>query len=108
MNTMLRRIRLFVCAALLVGCISPQNTRLPTLRPSPNIAAERQSYVYHNPLPDNEAGPPAIDLPRGFDRPRSQPTQVKERSDITDSIIGTSGGSSNNPSASRYPASVNP
>jgi hypothetical protein len=106
MTTTVRRIRLFICAALLVGCISPQNTRLPTLRPS-SVAAERQSYVYHNPLPDNEVGQ-AIDLPRGFDRQRSEPTRVQERSAITDSIVGGSGGgASNNPSASKYPGSVN-
>ena len=106
MNTTLRRIRLFVCASLLVGCISPQNTRFPTLRPS-NVAAERQSYVYHNPLPDNEVGQ-AIDLPRGFDKQRAEPTRVQQRSEITNEILkGSGGGTSNNPSASKYPGSVN-
>ena len=106
MNTTVRRIRLFVCTSILVGCISPQNTQLPSLRPS-NVAADRQSYVYHNPLPDNDVGQP-IDLPRGFDVQRSVPRRTLERDKITDSIVGTSGGgTSNNPSASKYPASVN-
>ena len=107
MNAMLRRAGFLGCAALMAGCISPQNTRLPTLRPS-SAAAERQSYVYHNPLPDREVGPP-IDLPRGFDRQRSEPRRTLERESITNSIIGTGGGgSSNNPSASKYPSSVDP
>ena len=108
MHKIMRGIRFLGCAALMAGCISPQYTRLPTLRPSSAVAAERESYVYHNPLPDREAGP-AIDLPRGFERQRSEPTRVQERSSITDSIVGASGGGgSNNPSASKYPGSVVP
>jgi hypothetical protein len=107
MNALMRRIRFIGCAALCAGCISPQYTRLPSLRPS-STAAERNSYVYHDPLPDREAGP-AIERPRGFERQRSEPTRTLERSEITDSILGTSGGGgSNNPSASKYPGSVNP
>lgn len=102
MNAIVGRICCLGCAALFVGCISRENTRLPTLRPSPT-----ESYVYHNPLPDREAGQ-AVDLPRGFDRQRSEPTRTQERRTITDSIVGASGGgSSNNPSASKYPGSVN-
>ena len=105
MNAIMRRIRFVGCAALMAGCISPQNTRLPTLRPS---SAERESYVYHDPLPDREAGP-AIDRPRGFERQRSEPRRTLERDEITSRIVGTNGGgSSNNPSASRYPSSVDP
>jgi hypothetical protein len=94
-----------VCASLLIGGSSCQNTQLPSLRPS-NVAADRQGYVYHNPLPDNDVGQP-IDLPRGFDVQRSVPRRTLERDKITDSIVGTSGGgASNNPSASNYPDSV--
>ena len=108
MNTILRRIRFLGCAALMAGCISSQYTRLPTLRPSSAVGAERESLVYHDPLPDREAGPP-IDRPRGFERQRSEPRRTIERDEITSRIIGTGGGgSSNNPSASKYPSSVDP
>ena len=107
MNAIMRRIRFLGCAALVAGCITSQNTRLPTLRPSPP-SDERASYVYHNPLPDQEAGPP-VDLPRGFERQRSEPVRSQERRSITDSIVqNNGGGSSNDPSASKYPSTVEP
>jgi len=100
MNAITRRIGCLGCAALFVGCISPQYTKLPSLRPEP------QDYAYHNPLPDREAGP-AIDLPRGFDRQRSEPTRTLERAAKTDLILQkNSGTSSTNTSASKYPGSV--
>lgn len=101
MDAITRRIWCLGCAALLAGCISPQYTKLPSLRPEP------QDYTYHNPLPDREAGA-AIDLPRGYDRQRSEPTRTLERAAITDEILKRNGGgSSSNPSASKYPGSVN-
>jgi|GEM_PF-7070863 len=101
MNAITRRICGLGCAALFTGCLSPKYTQLPTLQPQP------QDYTYHNPLPDREAGP-AFDLPRGFDRERSVPTRTLERAAKTDIILQQNGGgSSNNPSASKYPASVN-
>ena len=108
MNAIMRRIRFLGCAALMTGCISSQYTRLPTLRPSAAVVAERESFTYHDPLPDRDAGP-AIDLPRGFERQRAEPRRTLERDSITNGIIGTGGGgSSNNPSASKYPSSVDP
>jgi hypothetical protein len=107
MNAIVRSLGWLGCTVLLAGCISPQYTRLPTLRPSPADAG-RDAYVYHNPLADREAGP-AFDLPRGFERQRAEPRRTIERDSITSQIIGTSGGgSSNNPSASKYPSSVDP
>jgi len=104
MNTIIRRIRFLACAALVTGCITSQNTRLPTLRPTSPVG----EYAYHDPFPDREAGP-AIDRPRGFERQRSEPQRTLERRSITDSIVGASGGGgSNNPSASKYPSSVDP
>ena len=101
MNAITRRICCLGCAALLGGCISPKYTQLPTLRPQP------QDFTYHNPLPDREAGA-QIDLPRGYDRQRSEPTRTLERAKITDEIIKRDGGpSGSNPSASKYPGSVN-
>ncbi|HEY2252359.1 MAG TPA: hypothetical protein VGH74_14900 [Planctomycetaceae bacterium] len=101
MNAITRRICCLGFAALLAGCISPQYTKLPTLRPQP------QDFTYHNPLPDREAGA-AIDLPRGFDRQRSEPTRTLQRAEITNEIVKQNGGgSTTNPSASKYPGSVN-
>ena len=108
MNGISSRIRLLAGAALLLGCVNQQNTRLPRLGyGDPNV--ERQSYVYHNPLPERESSK-SVEVPRGFEFQRAEPLRVQERKDITDSITGASatmpGGMS--PSASRYPDSVNP
>jgi hypothetical protein len=104
MNNLIRRIRFLACAAVLAGCITSQNTQLPTLRPTSRVG----EYVYHDPFPDRDAGP-AVDRPRGFERARSVPQRTLERRAITDDIVGSSGGgSSNNPSASKYPSSVDP
>ena len=108
MKGLMVRIRLAGCAALLAGCVSPQNTRLPTLGYG-DPRAERQSYVYHNPLPERESGP-AIERPRGFEFQRAEPRRTLERDSITQGIVGAGGNfdSSVNPSASKYPNSVNP
>lgn len=107
MNGVWLGIRLAGCAVLLAGCVSPKYTRFPTLRPSDPVA-ERQSFTYHNPLPDAYSGA-NVERPRGFERPRAEPQAANERDAITNGILGTSGGgTSNNPSASRYPATVNP
>ena len=104
MNGIMRKIRLAACALLLVGC---RNTQLPSFATS-NVNAERQSFAYHDPSPDQEAGP-WVERPRGFERARAVPRRVLERDTITNEIMRTDGaGSNNNPSASRYPASVNP
>src|SRR5579872_2451630 len=107
MKGVLSGIRLAGCAALLAGCITPQNTRLPTLGYG-DPRAERQSYTYANPLPDRESGP-AIERPRGFEFQRAEPVRSQERSAITKDILGTGGAApALNPSASKYPDSVSP
>jgi hypothetical protein len=105
MKSVMKRIGVAGCAVLLAGCISPQNTRFPTLGWNPNSQAERQSYTYHNPLPDPNLAK-EIERPRGFENQRAEPQLSKERRAITDDIVG--GGASSNPSASRYPASISP
>lgn len=62
---------------LIAGCVSPQNTRLPSLSYG-DPRAERQSYAIHNPLPEREA-PFAGALPPGFDIQRSEATRTRER-----------------------------
>jgi hypothetical protein len=105
MNGVTLRIRLVGCAALLAGCISPQNTRLPTLGYNRDTRAERSSYNYLNPLPDQYIGTP-FEQTRGFDLQRAQPRRALENAATTEEITG--GGAVSSPSASRYPASVNP
>ncbi len=105
MNGVMLRIRLVGCAALLAGCISPQNTRLPTLGYNRDTRAERESYNYLNPLADQSVGMP-IDQTRGFDLQRAQPRRALENAATTEVITG--GGAISSPSASRYPGSVNP
>lgn len=99
-----RKIRLAGCALILVGC---RNVQYPSLAPS-QINAERQSFAYHDPTPDTDAGP-WVERPRGFERPRAVPRRVLEKEEITEELIRNNGGAANsNPSASRYPNSVNP
>ena len=79
MNGVMLRIRLVGCAALLAGCVSPQNTRLPTLGYNRDTRAERESYNYLNPLADQSVGMP-IDQTRGFDLQRAQPRRALDTS----------------------------
>jgi hypothetical protein len=108
MNGVRLRIRLVGCAVLLAlllaGCISPQNTRLPTLGYR-DPRAERNSE-YLNPLPDS-TGAMIYEQPRGFEYPRAQPRRAQDNSATTDSITGN-GGAVSSPAASRYPQSINP
>lgn len=107
MNGILRNALLAGCTVFLAGCLSPKYTRLPTLRPS-DVESERQALTYHDPNPDRDMGPP-IDRPRGFDRPRAEPRRILEHQAITNQILRDGGEETdNNPSASRYPGSVNP
>jgi hypothetical protein len=105
MNGVLSRIGLAGCLLLATGCVSPQNTRFPTLGWNRDSSSERQSYTYHNPLPDPNLAK-EIERPRGFENQRAEPRLTQERSAITNEILGNPGGS--NPAASRYPSSINP
>jgi hypothetical protein len=106
MNGVTLRIRLVGCALLLGGCISPRDTRLPTLRGNPDTRAERNSYGYLNPLPDS-TGAIFYEQPRGFDLPRAQPRRAQDNFATTEEITGR-GGAVSSPAASRYPQSVTP
>ncbi len=94
------------CAVLVAGCISPRDTRLPTLRGNPNTRAEGNSYGYVSPLPE-PTGALFYEQPRGFEFPRALPKRVQDASAETDIRTGR-GGAVSTPAASRYPQSVNP
>jgi hypothetical protein len=106
MNGISRKIRLAACALVLVGC---RNTQYPTFTPSGVSRSQvNQSFAYHDPNPDIEAGP-WIERPRGFERPRATPERVEERARITNQLMQQEGAPvGNSPAASRYPNSVNP
>jgi hypothetical protein len=106
MNRALLRFGVAACTLLAAGCISPQDTRLPTLGYR-DTRTERQSFNYLNPLPDR-SGPGYQALPRGFDYPRAEPRRAQERAAITEEITGGDTVPASNPSVSRYPRSVNP
>ena len=59
------------------GCLTPMNTRLPTLA-SPPAPVEKQSYRIHDPFPDEDLGPDTMTRPRGFNEPRAEPRRVLE------------------------------
>ena len=106
MNGISRKIRLAGCALVLVGC---KNTQYPSFAPSSvNRNQVNQSFAYHDPNADTDAGP-WIERPRGFERPRATPKRVDDRYETTMEMMQRDGATSgNNPSASRYPSSVNP
>ena len=109
MNRSLLRFGVAAGALLAAGCISPQDTRLPTLGYR-DTRTERKSLDYLNPLPDR-SGPGYQALPRGFDYPRAEPRRAQERAAITRTIEEINSGETvpaSNPSVSRYPRSVNP
>lgn len=82
MNGIWSRVQLVGCASLLLlgGCISSQNTRMPTLAYG-DPKAERRSYDYHDPLPDRDSGP-LVERPRGAERQRSEPRRTMEHANI--------------------------
>lgn len=61
-------IPLFVL--VVVGCGTPE-TRFLTFAPRP-AAADIASFKYHDPFPDEEAGPKTFNRPRVFIQPRSE------------------------------------
>jgi hypothetical protein len=90
-----------LAALVLMGCVSSQHTRLPTLgynRPD----VERKSYEYFDPAPDRNAGP-AIERPRGFETQRSEPRRIREAAG-NQTASGVRSGL--RPSAAKYPDSV--
>ncbi len=59
------------------GCLTPYNTRLPTLD-SPPAPVEKRSYSIHDPFPDEDLGPDTMTRPRGFNEPRAEPRKTLE------------------------------
>lgn len=60
------------------GCVSPMTTRLPNLAAGdPYI--ERQAALTKDPFPDNRAGPDVSFRPADYQKPRSEPRQIKEK-----------------------------
>ncbi|RPI87100.1 MAG: hypothetical protein EHM42_05455 [Planctomycetaceae bacterium] len=98
----LPRLRLVAaCALILVGCVSSQNTRLPTVRAGrPDV--ERRSYEYHDPSADNDFGP-HVDRPPWFEQQRTVPRRTIERAG---NPAGAGSQSGLGPSAAKYPNSV--
>ena len=59
------------------GCLTPFNTRLPTID-TPPAPVEKRSYSIHDPFPDEELGPDTMTRPRGFNEPRAEPRKTLE------------------------------
>jgi hypothetical protein len=92
----------------LAGCVTPWNTRLPTLEPGVP-AAERRSYEIHDPYPEPDLGPETQTRPRDFAEPRSQPRRLIEGRMLRDMAPGSvPAGPALPPSAVQYPQSVHP
>ena len=62
---------------LLAGCITPWNTRMPTVEPS-HPAVERRSFQVHDPFPEEDLGPDTMVRPREFREPRELPRRAVE------------------------------
>ncbi len=63
-----------LCGSLhLNGCLSPQETELPTVIPKHHPDVERKLYEYHDPFADSNLGPDIDHRPRGFHRQRTEP-----------------------------------
>jgi hypothetical protein len=95
-------------SAVVTGCITPWNTRLPTLDPG-IPAVERRMYEIHDPYPEQDLGPDTQTRPRYFEEPRSQPRRLLEGRMLRD--LGPSGVPTTPavpPSAAQYPDSVQP
>lgn len=105
MNGISHKTRAAGCLALLLaalplaGCISSQNTRMPSLAYG-DPRADRRSYDYHDPLPESQVGP-FVERPREAVRQRSEPRRTMEHA-----ITPMSG--SLPQSTARYPDVVNP
>ncbi len=112
---MKRRMLRFVwvgSAVLLGGCITPQNTRLPTLAYG-DPRAESNSYMYHDPLGYTEPGGNSSGArPRGYDVPRTEARRTMDHASdptLPFPLGGSSDSSSNTaPSGRKYQQSVSP
>lgn len=64
-------------AVVFCGCITPFNTRLPTVESAP-APFEKQSYQRHDPFADGDLGPDPGIRPRDYIAPRSTPRKAAE------------------------------
>lgn len=74
---LVRRLGWFAPLLFVGGCITPWNTRLPTLAPRPPVV-EGRSYHVHDPFPDTLVGPDPMIRPREFIEPRAEPRRTLE------------------------------
>lgn len=61
---------------LLAGCVSSQNTRMPSLAYG-DPRSDRRGYDYHDPYPESRVGP-YVERPSGAERQRSEPRRTME------------------------------
>ena len=71
------RFGLLAVVLMSCGCVSPFNTRLPTVANGPPLA-EKRAYERHDPFPNEELGPRTFTRPRGFIWPRTEERKALE------------------------------
>lgn len=94
-----RRIPLWALFALVLGC---QQTRVPSLVPSP-YDADKRSFNIHDPLPETGIAPDTGARPPGFLQERSEPRRTQE----AEARLGVPPGGTNSrmPGVSMFPPS---
>ena len=76
-----------LCLLVAAGC---QQTRLPSLVPSP-YDADKRSFNVHDPLPETNIGPDMGARPPGFMQERSEPRRTMD----AESLLGVPAGGTN-------------
>lgn len=66
-----------LCCLTAGGCITPWNTRLPTVEPAPTTS-EKFSFQRHDPFGDRDLGPEMWVRPRGYEAPRPEARRAAE------------------------------
>jgi hypothetical protein len=95
-----------VCGA--AGCITPWNTRLPTLQPV-IPAVERRAAEIHDPYAVPDLGPETQTRPPNFVEPRSEQRRLIEGRMLRDALPGgVPAAPALPPSAWQYPQAVQP
>jgi hypothetical protein len=83
-------IVVIVATFSLVGCVSPQFMRYPSLY-NQFPAAENAAYGRQDPFPDPDIGPSTDSSPRGYERPRSTARQAAEQRLLQGVPVGPEG-----------------
>lgn len=99
------RMLLAVTCCLFMGCLTPANTRFPTLSVAPP-GVEAAGYQNHDPFPEESAGPDTFNRPRSFVAPRDEPRNTIESQSRLGVIPGGVPRSNLGPSSSAYPDAV--